>query len=360
MKLIIIILATLILSGCMKDDPINMPFNTFFPIEIEDGLILSTPVEQGLDPAKLTAIYRKIYTDENLWSLRSMLVFRNNKLVSEAYLKNDDDITTPHLIWSSTKQVMGILAGIALDKGIISSIDAPLSECLSREVEDHPEKAAITLRQLLTMHSGIDYNNDGTSGQTDKVLRQIPPDITSFILSRPMRNNPGTDFYYNDGDPQLVSAIIQNAAGKPADAWADEVFFSKINVDNYRWLRYKDGTTLGGFGIETTPREMAKIAMCVANDGMYNNVEIVSSTWISEMTSPIVSSPFDYSFGYFWWVDASRDIYFMWGHGGQFAFIVPSKSLIVVITSIPNTQSDFEIRAEEVLPVIDEIISACF
>jgi len=360
MRPIIIILATLILSGCMKDDPMNMTFDSFLPVEINDELILSTPADKGIDPVKLNSVYRKIYTNENLWSLRSMLVFRNNKLVSEAYLKNDDDITTPHLIWSCTKQVMGILAGIALDKGILSSIDAPLSEYLSQEVADHPEKADITIRHLLTMYSGIDYNNDGTSGQTDKVLRQIPPEITPFILSRPMRNSPGTDFYYNDGDPQLVSAIIQSSTGKPTDTWADEVLFSKIGVENYRWLRYKDGTTLGGFGIETTPRELAKIAMCVANYGMYNNTQIVSSSWITEMTSPLVPTSLGYSFGYFWWVDSSRDIRFMWGHGGQFAFIVPSESLIVVITSIPNTQADFEIRAEEVLPVIDEIISACF
>jgi CubicO group peptidase (beta-lactamase class C family) len=360
MRPIIIILIALALTGCLKDDPLNMPFDSFLPVDLNDGLILSRPADEGIDPVKLTSIYKKVYEDENLWPLRSMLVFRNNKLVSEAYLKSEDDISTPHLIWSCTKQVIGILTGIALDKGILSSIDAPLSECLANEVEKHPDKASITLRQLLTMHSGIDYNNDGTSGQTDKVLRQLPPEIIPFILSRPMRNSPGTDFYYNDGDPQLVSAIIQKATGKPTDEWAKEMFFSKIGVNNYKWLRYKDGTTLGGFGIETTPRELAKIAMCVANDGLYNNVQIVSSSWISEMTSPLYSFPDDFSFGYLWWGDTSRNVHFMWGHGGQFAFIVPSKSLVVVMTSLPNTQADYEIRAEEVLPVIDEIISASF
>ena len=96
-----------------------------------------------------------------------------------------------------------------------------------------------------------------------------------------MRNSPGTDFYYNDGDPQLMSAVIQSAAGKPADEWADEVLFSKIGVRNYNWVRYKDGTTLGGFGIETTPREMAKIAMCVADSGRFNDQQIISAEWIS-------------------------------------------------------------------------------
>ena len=255
---------------------------------------------------------------------------------------------------------MGILTGIALEKGIVPSLDATLSELLPDELINHPEKSAISIRQLITMHSGIDYNNDGIGGETDKVLRQIPSDITSFVLSRPMRNDPGTDFHYNDGDPLLVSAIIQHAAGKPTDLWADEVFFSKIGVRNYNWVRYKDGTTLGGFGIETTPRELGKIALCVANHGIYNNQQIVPADWITEMTTPRVETPYGFSFGYYWWVDTTRDIYFMWGHGGQFAFIVPGEDLLVVMSSIPNTQGDYEIRAEEVLPVVDRILEAVY
>jgi CubicO group peptidase (beta-lactamase class C family) len=360
MRLPLIVIAIILLSGCMKDDPMNKPFESFVPREINDGLIISTPSAEGIDPEKLASVYRATYADDNLWSLRSMLVFRNGKLVSESYFKEDNDITNPHLIWSCTKQVMGILAGIALNNGTISSLDATLSELLPGELLNHPEKSAITIQQLLTMHSGIDYNNDGVAGQTDKVLRQIPPDITSFVLSRPMRADPGTGFYYNDGDPQLLSAIIQSAAGEPTDLWADDVFFSKIGVSNYNWVRYKDGTTLGGFGIETTPREIGKIALCVANNGNYNNQQIVPAEWITEMTATQVEISDDYSFGYYWWVDTPRDIHFMWGHGGQFAFIVPAEDLIVVMTSIPNTQGMYQVQADEALPIVDEIIDACF
>jgi CubicO group peptidase (beta-lactamase class C family) len=360
MRLALLVITIALLSACMKDDPLNKPFESFVPKEINDGLIISTPSAEGIDAEKLASVYRTVYVDDNLWSLRSMLVFRNGKLVSESYFKDDKDIANPHLIWSCTKQVMGILTGIAMDNGIISSLDATLTELLPGKLVNHPEKSAINIRHLLTMHSGIDYNNDGIGGETDKVLRQIPSDITSYVLSRPMRTDPGTDFYYNDGDPQLVSAIIQSAAGVPTDLWADEVFFSKIGVSNYNWVRYKDGTTLGGFGIETTPREMGKIALCVANHGIYNNQQIIPAEWITEMTAPQVESPYGFSFGYYWWIDTSRDIFFMWGHGGQFAFIVPGEDLLVVMSSIPNTQGDYEIRAEEVLPVVDRIINATY
>ncbi len=202
-----------------------------------------------------------IYADDNLWSLRSLLVFRNGKLVSEAYLKSAEDLTKKHLIWSCTKQVMGILTGIAIDKGLIKNVHDPISDYFDYELINHPDKNAITIKNLITMQSGIDYNNDGINGETDKMLRQIPDNSVDFVLSRPINAIQGTTFFYNDGNPHLMSALLQKTTGRPTDEWANDVFFSKIGMTNYNWVRYKDGVTLGGYGIETTPGEMSKIAM---------------------------------------------------------------------------------------------------
>lgn len=360
MRLTILLLITVVLAGCMKDDPLNLDYESYQPKEIGDGLNLSSPPEEGMDADKLDLAYQSAYSEEDLWSLRSLLVFRNNKLVAEAYLKDKNDLTTRHLIWSCTKQVMGVLTGMAVDQGLIASIDDPISAYLPEIPDSYPKKLGITIRHLITMHSGNDYNNDGVGGETDKVLRQIPEDLTEFVLGRPMKNEPGTVFHYNDGDPQLMSAILQRASGSPTDVWADEVLFSKIGVSNYNWVRYPDGTTLGGFGIETTPREMAKIAMFVADSGLVNGQQILSANWIREMTSPQFETRDPFAFGYYWWIDPSRNIHFTWGHGGQFAFIVPDYDLIVVMTSIPNTQGDYQIFADEALPLVDDIINACF
>ncbi|MFC2090356.1 serine hydrolase domain-containing protein [Bacteroidota bacterium] len=359
MKKIAIIIISVLVTGCLKSDPLHLPFSSFEAIDMNDGLSVTGPAAENIDSLKLAAAYELAYSDPDLWSLRSLLVFRNNSLVSEAYLQDADDINRQHLIWSSTKQVMGILTGIAVDQEIISSIDDPISRYLPSETADHPDKAGITIRQLLTMHSGIDFNNDGLGGETFQLLAQIPDNMTEFILARPMRNEPGTDFYYNDGDPHLLSAVIQAAVGKPTDEWADEVLFSKIGMSNYSWIRYKDGTTKGGYGIESTPREIAKIALCVANKGSYGGEQIVSSTWVDEMITPVAEAYWGYMFGFYWWIDTSRDIHFMAGHGGQFAFIVPSQSLIIVMSSIPNTQGAYQVIPDEAMVIVDEIIRAC-
>ncbi|MFC2124687.1 serine hydrolase domain-containing protein [Bacteroidota bacterium] len=359
MKQLYQLISIILLSSCLSEDPLNNPFTSIEPMDIGDGHVLSYPSAEAMDSSGLIEIYKQVYNDENLWSLRSMLVFRNGRLVSESYLKNNEDIMIKHLIWSCTKQVMSVLTGIAIEKGLISSLDDPISKYLEKEMINHPDKANITIRDLLNMQSGIAFSNDGVNGQTDKILRQLPDNILEFILDLPMKELPGTMFNYKDGDPQLMASIIQKVTGKPTDSWADEVLFSKIGMKNYDWDRYRDGQTFGGFGLITTPRELAKIALCVSNGGLWEDRQIVNQEWIDTMTSSQVKTEGEYEFGHYWWIDPSRNIHFMWGHGGQFAFIVPEKDLVVVMTSIPNTQGDYEIQADEALPVVDMIIDIC-
>ena len=143
--------------------------------------------------------------------------------------------------------------------------------------------------------------------------------------------------------------------------WAEEVLFDKIGITNLEWLSYKDGITMGAFGILTTPREMAKIGQLVMNNGQWNGVQIVSPAWIDEMTQEKVSSAetneTNITFGYYWWRDSNRDIEFMRGHGGQYVFINKTKNLMVVITSEPNTQGRFQLSLNQGLSIYDSIYS---
>ena len=109
-------LITLSLFGsCLKNDELNLKFESYVPTDIGDGLTISDPETENINSAELTKIYQEVYDDDNLLSLRSILVFRNGKLVAESYLKDKKDITNRHLIWSCTKQVMGVLIGLALE-----------------------------------------------------------------------------------------------------------------------------------------------------------------------------------------------------------------------------------------------------
>ena len=347
LKIVLITIVTfcITLTSCLKEDDLKLPFKSFVPQNINDGWELSTPAQEGIDETELQNIYKFYHESSDLWQVRSLLVFRNNKLIAESYTKNPAEITQLVPIWSCTKQVTGILTGIAVEQGLIDNVTDNLQKYLPEKISNYPDKSTITIQNLLQMQSGIDFSNDGFNGESNKLLKEMVESSIDFVLGLPTFCSAGEQFNYADGDPHIVSAILQRQTGKTTKNWAEKVLFSKLGMKNYDWAVYKDGITMGGFGIMTTPREMARIGHLVLNKGNYNGQQIVNSAWIEEMTSVKVPkkkvNTNGTSFGYFWWIDESRDMVFMWGKGGQFVLIKPSKNLVVVMTADPNDGHGF-------------------
>jgi CubicO group peptidase (beta-lactamase class C family) len=350
-------LSTMAVS-CLLEDIIKVSFQTYVPPDIGDGWTISSPAAKNIDADKLEDVYRYVHESDDIWQIRSLLVFRDGALVAESYMKDRNDRTHPGAIWSCTKQFTAILTGIAVDQSLVA-IDDPISDYIPQALTGRPDKSGITIRNLLMMKSGIDFNNDGFNGETSKLLRGKPSNSLDFILGLSMVNTPGARFNYNDGDPHIVSAILQAKTGKSLRVWAREVLFDKIGINNLEWITYKDGLTMGSFGILTTPREMAKLGQLVLNGGMWNSEQIVLTAWINAMTSaqagPGETGESGIGFGYFWWVDTGRGLSIMRGHGGQYVFLNNIKSLMVVITSEPNTQGDFQLSLNQGLSIYDRI-----
>jgi CubicO group peptidase (beta-lactamase class C family) len=348
-----IIILTL-MTGCLKEDPMKQAFTGFDPVDIGDGWTLSTPSAEFIDSLALDRVYKDVYANDDYWMTKSLLVFRNGKLVAESYLKDDIDRTRIDAVWSCTKQVNSIITGIAIDQGYIGSVTDPASEYLPEYIAKYPDKASLTLENLLMMGSGVAFDN---ATQSDVFRKHLTDNSIDYVLGLKLNFEPGTGYNYNDGDPQVVSGILQAATGKPLDEYGKEVLFDPLGITNYKWERYSDGVTLGGFGILTCPRELAKIAECVLDSGRHNGQQVIPLDWWEEMLSikvPDAGGPF--SFGYFWWSVPSKGYKLMWGHGGQYAFIVPEKRLMVVITSLTQVDDDVNVSAEEIMSdIVDRI-----
>jgi CubicO group peptidase (beta-lactamase class C family) len=359
-KIIILLVVLFLNTSCLLEESLKLPFNGFLPKNISDGWTISNPTDENIDASRLAGIFIDLH-ENDIWQIKSLLVFRNGKLAAESYMKDTNEIVNKTAVWSCTKQFTAILTGIAVEEGLFA-VDDPISNYLPQTVSYG--KGHITIKNLLTMKSGINFSNDGFNGETSKLLREKPGNSLGFILDLDMRSVPGLSFNYNDGDPQIISAIIQQRTGKTMKLWADEVLFKKIGITNLEWLSYKDGITMGAFGILTTPREMAKIGQLVLNNGQWNSEQIVSSAWINEMTQDKVSSnetnEANITFGYYWWKDSNRNIEFMRGHGGQYVFINKTKNLMVVITSEPNTQGRFQLSLNQGMSIYDNINSITY
>jgi CubicO group peptidase (beta-lactamase class C family) len=353
----LIVGATLCLHACLIAPRTLLPFSSLEPQDIDDGWRIVSPEDEGFSSEGLKDVYRGLH-DGDLWQLRSLLVFRHGRLVAESYLKDESDRTTPRAIWSATKQFTGILVGIAVDQGLISPQDH-LADCIEEIDEEYPNKSAIRIENLLEMQSGNAYSNDGSQGQTSQMLRQLPDDSLDFILSLPQTQPPGEESNYNDGDPHLLSLCLQRLVHQPLDKWAEKVLFEPIDLRRLHWERYRDGSTLGAFGILTTPRELGRVAQLVLDGGTFDGKTIVSREWIDEMTAPRVESfDEDFGFGYLWWYSQKDAASLMSGHGGQYAIIDWATETIVVITSEPNTQDDFQIDHDEALSIFRDVLGA--
>ena len=350
----------IILTSCLTYDPLKMPFKTYTPPNLGDGWDISSPDAESIDGDVLKNIYQYVHSEDNLWQIRSLLVFRNGKLVAESYMKDNSDRTTPRVIWSCTKQVTGILTGIAVNNDLIS-INDTIQDHLPKYASRYPNKSHITIEHLLTMKSGIDIALDGSNSLQAEFAKEKHSSSLDYIFGLGMHSQPGTRYRYNDGDPFILSAIIQAATGKAMRDWGKEVLFDRIGINNLRWLNYKDGITFGGYGIYTTPRELGKFGQLILNDGWWNSKEIVSLDWINLMLTKRVPGTETFnsnmSFGYQWWIETDRDLYIMWGYGGQLVLINKHKDLIVVVTGENRLSGDFNMSLPDVLAVYDRINS---
>lgn len=344
----------LIVTSCLKEkDSLNKPYKGYAPKEISDGWTLSDPETESINADALDQVYREVYADKDIWMMKSLLVFRNGKLIAESYLKDDDDMTKSDAIWSCTKQIVSIITGIALERGLIGSIHDSITWYLPEYTDKYPDKKGITIEHLLTMRSGIAFDN----GNMNDVMRKKQIDNSlDYILNLRMNDLPGVKHFYKDSDPHLLSAIVQKVSGKPMDEFGKEVLFNPLGITNYKWCRYTDGVTLGSWGILTTPRELAKIAQCVMDNGVHNGQQIIPAGYLHDMLSIQESKAHnELDFGYLWWIDSDNGIYFTWGHGGQYAFIIPSKKMIVVITSYSQVDDDVNIPVEEIIGIVKKI-----
>nr|MDE5945388.1 beta-lactamase family protein [Rikenella sp.] len=235
-------LLPLLAVSCLSEDEIKQPFRSFVPEPAADGWTIAAPEAEGMDAEALRAVYEDFHADREAWQVRSLLVVRNGKLVAESYTKDPADRDRLHPVWSCTKQVLALLVQQAVEQGVLDEdLNRPIARYLPELLQAYPDKADITLENLLTMTSGIAFSNSGFNGGANRLLKQIPDRSTEFVLGLPVAGVPGEQFNYSAGVPQLVSAILQARLGRPVDEWADEVMIEPLGRERWEGLRYRDG-----------------------------------------------------------------------------------------------------------------------
>ncbi len=183
------------------------------------------------------------------------------------------------------------------------------------------------------MSSGLDtkdsylYNFSG--------LRELTSsrDWVKFILSIPMKENPGESFEYSNSVTFLLSAILQNQTGMDALKFAKRHLFKPLGIDQVDWMKNSEGICFGWGGIRMKPVDMAKFGYLYLKKGLWDKKQIIPVSWINDsVKTQIRSATLSDNYGYQWWIDDAG--YFMaLGYRGQYIIVVPKKNLVVLFCS---------------------------
>jgi CubicO group peptidase (beta-lactamase class C family) len=326
-------------SNCAKDAPFKFTDSTI-PEQLNDGWLVASPEDVNISREALNRVYDAFLSEDKYFNAKSLLVIKNGKLVFETYCHSPQDRDRYGHVASVTKSITSLVFGIVRSEGYFPSLDQTLYSILPDKFTSDEKKRSITIRQLLTMTSGISFDNDVFAME---IHGNKPDDPIKHILEKPMYAAPGEQFYYRDCDPYLIGYAIQQVTGKSEEKWAKERLFDPLGIQEYYWFTDHKGTTTGPYGLHLKPRDMAKIGQLVLDHGSWRGIQIVDSTWISVSTQKQAGTdartePHVYDYGYYWWILPKWKAFTAWGHGGNYIFISPETQMVIVMSSMPDVE----------------------
>ncbi len=314
---------------------------------------------QALDIAILSEMETAI-EDGTYPNIHSVLISLNGKLIYENYwsgrdMKEGVDLgvikhgaDSLRSLQSITKSVTSACVGIAVAQGKIKSINEKIFNFFPEYAkEDTGLKAQITVKDLLTMTAGFEWNEDDyTRPDNNEILMDLAPDPIAYVLRRPMADTPGKVFVYNGGASQLLAAIVEKVTGQTIDVLAKKYLFTPLEITDFKWTT-TDGSNVkeGDAGLYLSSRSFIKFGLLYMNNGEFNSKQILPADWVRRTVMPYIdaddgSDPrYNKSeYGFQWWIFSDSvmnnpiHLFACVGNGDQRIFVDKTNKLVVVFT----------------------------
>ncbi len=288
----------------------------------------NSPEEVGVSSAGIAAVLQE-YAEKNVES-HSLMIIRHGKVAYEAYRKPyGPDLL--HTMYSVSKSVTATAAGFAVSEGLLS-LDTKLIDVFPeyRPAKEDESLEKITLHTLLTMTAG-----KAVSLMADKTSKTW---VKDFINTK-QSYEPGKGWSYISENTFCVSAMISRVAGMSLTDYLTPRLFAPLGITKIQWERDFNGQETGGWGLFLKTEDLAKIALCYLNKGVFNGRQVIPAQWIEIATKNHTAeigvengAPKD-GYGYFiWGCDCCEDTYRFDGMFSQFAFVFNTKDAVVVMT----------------------------
>lgn len=348
-----------ILRGDSKPSFINQKY----PLKIDKNICADSidwPMGNRLNEVtkspKLDSIARSLVDrQEYNGTPFAFVVVHNGQLVAERY-RNGFNKKSRLLSWSMGKSITNALVGILVDSGIVD-INAPLPF----EEWQNDGRSKITLNNLMQMQSGLQWNESYGSKSDVNIMLHEEQDMGLYAMNKSLTSIPGLIFKYSSGSTNIVCRYIKSLFSSDSAYYdlAMNKLFAKIGINNAVFEVDMSGTLIGSSYVYATARDYARFGLLYLNDGIFCGDTILPQGWVEYTSTPAVASAGEY--GSFFWLntekklpDVPTDMFSCNGHDGQQIYIIPSKSLVVVVLGYsprPDNMVDFNRLLKDIIEI---------
>jgi len=271
------------------------------------------------------------------YNVSGLMVVKDGKVLLERYglgRKPEDR----WISFSVTKSITSTLVGAAVKDGNIKSVDDQVTSYIPQLAGSAYD--GVTVRNLLTMSSGVKWNEDYSDPNSDvarAAIRILEPGINpivSYMKTLPRASEPGTKFHYNTGETDLAGILVANAVGKSLSQYASEKLWQAYGMErDATWLLDVAGHERGGCCMSMTVGDYARVGQFMLDGGVAQGQKILPDGWIGQATTPqITNGAPPPGYGYFWWLGPGG-AYQASGIFGQSISVIPQERLVIVINS---------------------------
>lgn len=322
-----------IFKALLHQEPNIDDFKFFYNRTIKTGEYQPWEIDSAYNSHQLPEQLRKPILDRKTVAF---LVIQNNKIKYEEYWDGYDS-TTYSNSFSVSKSIVSLLVGAAIDEGKIQSVDQKAGDFLQNFRRS--DKSEITIRNLLTMSSGLEWDEDYASLFAPNTELYYGNNLENVVNSTKLVSPPGKIYNYQSINAEVLAMIVEASTGKTISEYASEKFWIPLGAKNIAlWsLDREDGMEKAYCCFNSNARDFARWGQLVLNRGNWNGRQLVSENYIRKATSPASylidenERQLDYYGFQFWIIHFQGDVIpYMRGILGQYIFVIPSKNAVVV------------------------------
>lgn len=260
----------------------------------------------------------------------AFLIIKNDSIWYEDYAEGYDENSKTNS-FSMAKTITTALLGKAIDDGFIKSLDQPVADFLPEF--NTPSGSAITVGDLASMSSGIDWDEDYFNPFSQTARVYFDEDIRKVVLDLNVIDKPGTAFKYLSGNTILLGLVLEKAIGKNLSTYLSESFWQPLGMKNdalWQLDSEESGMEKAYCCIASNASDFARFGKLFKDHGKWNSQQILDSAFISKATKPRFTDSPEYGYG-LWLSDyKDKEIFYLRGVLGQYVIVIPEDNLIIV------------------------------